>query len=115
MFSCTSHSKTFRKRPFQAMTFNASATNNSGLEQATVVVPSKFVVEWSNHRYITYYVPELETESRERINPIHFRRSPSVQRCMVCRLVLIWMQKRPTTGSEAIVWKVDDYYQEYTA
>ena len=32
-------------------------------------------------------VPGLETESRERINPIHFRRSPSVQRCMVCRLV----------------------------
>ena len=25
------------------------------------------------------------------------------------------MQKRTTTGSEAIVWKVDDYYQEYTA
>ena len=50
MFSCSSRSKAFRKRPFQAMTFNASATNNSGLEQATVVVPSEFVVEWSNYR-----------------------------------------------------------------
>ena len=50
MFSCTSRSKAFRKRPFQAMTFNASVTNNSGLEQATVVVPSEFVVEWSNYR-----------------------------------------------------------------
>ena len=40
----TSRSKAFRKRPFQAMTFNASATNNSGLEQATVAVPSEFVV-----------------------------------------------------------------------
>ena len=50
MFSCTSRSKAFRKRPFQAMTFNASATNNSGLEQATVVVPSEFVVECSNYR-----------------------------------------------------------------
>ena len=49
MLSC-SRSKAFRKRPFQAMTFNASATNNSGLEQATVVVPSEFVVEWSNYR-----------------------------------------------------------------
>ena len=50
MFSCTSPSKAFRKRPFQAMTFNASAANNSGLEQATVIVPSEFVVEWSNYR-----------------------------------------------------------------
>ena len=50
MFSCTSRSKAFRKRPFQAMTFNASATNNSGLEQATVVVLSEFVVERSNYR-----------------------------------------------------------------
>ena len=41
----------------------------------------------STDSLITYYVPGLETESRERINPIHFRRSPSVQRCMVCRLV----------------------------
>ena len=43
-------SKAFRKRLFQAMTFNTSATNNSGLEQATIVVPSEFVVEWSNYR-----------------------------------------------------------------
>ena len=50
MFFCTSHSKAFRKWPFQALTFNASATNNSGLEQATVVIPSEFVVEWSNYR-----------------------------------------------------------------
>ena len=51
MFSCTSRSsKAFHKRPFQAMTFNASATNNSGLEQATVIVPLEFVVEWSNYR-----------------------------------------------------------------
>ena len=50
MFSCTSRSKAFRKRPFQAMTFNASATNNSGLEQATVVVLSEFGVERSNYR-----------------------------------------------------------------
>ena len=49
MFSCTSRSKAFRKQPFQAMTFNASATNSSDLEQATVVVPSEFVVEWSNY------------------------------------------------------------------
>ena len=25
-----------------------------------------------SHRLITYYVPGLETESRERINPVHF-------------------------------------------
>ena len=50
MFSCTNLSKAFRKRPFQALTFNALATNNSGLEQATVVIPSEFVVEWSNYR-----------------------------------------------------------------
>ena len=43
MFSCTSRSKAFRKRPFQAMTFNASATNNSGLEQATVRICSRVV------------------------------------------------------------------------
>ena len=57
MFSCTSRSKAFRKRPFQAMTFNASATNNSGLERATVVVLSEFVVEWSN--YWSVNLPEM--------------------------------------------------------
>ena len=39
------------------MTFNASATNNSGLEQATVVIPSEFVVEWSNYRSANF--PEI--------------------------------------------------------
>ena len=46
----TSRSKTFRKRPFQALTFNASVTNSLGLEQATVVIPSELVVEWSIYR-----------------------------------------------------------------
>ena len=57
MFSCTSYSKAFRKRPFQALTFIASATNNSGLEQATVVIPSEFVVEWSNYQLVK--LPEI--------------------------------------------------------
>ena len=48
--SCTSHSKAFRKWPFQALTFNASVTNSSGLEQATVVIRLEFVVEWSNYQ-----------------------------------------------------------------
>ena len=49
MFSCTSLSKAFQW-PFQALTFNASATNCSGLEQAAVVIPSELVVEWSIYR-----------------------------------------------------------------
>ena len=57
MFSCTSCNKVFHKRPFQALTFNAAVTNNSGLEQATIVVPSEFVVEWSN--YWSVNLPEI--------------------------------------------------------
>ena len=55
MFSCTSHSKAIGK---QAVTFNASATNNSGLKQAIVVIPSELVEEWSIYRSAN--LPEIE-------------------------------------------------------
>ena len=67
MFSCTSHSKAFRKWHFQGMTFNASATNNSGLEQATVVIPSEFVVEWSNYLPISELTGNGENTHRSSI------------------------------------------------